>query len=351
MQRVLREVFYDVLGLEAEQSAVAWQDPPTDIVRAYMGGHSNVGPTVGNLRFTLEGPADNAWNRVVLAELASEAMRRQGAGKWTLGTGTHPEDVRLASWQYWEDNCLQKWNRVRGFWSNAQPKPVKDRITGESRLETSAERLARLKKDGEQLEVATRLRTRRYGVSVVLACIVMRLTLISQRFERRKKICKHKAETVATLEEQARWKKAGDAVVRLTASGMSSDESEVDEATHQYGLKASVLFWRRDLDSFLDAIDSYRYEDGGAFAAPGSVPQRRRRSSRSSASMVGHAVADGVRVSERKPVAGLPSSFYDQRWLAAQGKGWVNSVLSPLAAPWDWSEAMVPMAPPTSRRR
>lgn len=171
-----------------------------------------------------------------------------------------------------------------------------------------------------------------------------------QRFVRREKICKFKAETVATFEEQERWKKASEALAHLTAGGMSSDESEVEEDTHQSVLKASVLLWRRDLDTFLDAIDSYRYEDGGAFAEAGSVPQRRKRSSRSSASMGGHAVADGVRVSERSPVKGLPSSFYDQMWLARQSQGWVKSVLCPLDIPWDWSQATVSVAPSTSRR-
>jgi hypothetical protein len=137
------------------------------------------------------------------------------------------------------------------------------------------------------------------------------------------------------------WESAIKTIEALGPNGMSSDESDVDEDTHEQTLKASVLLWRRDLDNFLDAIDSYRWEGGGAYSNQGTRPLRRLRSDRISARLAGtHAAADGIRVSSRKPVTRLPESFYDPTWVGSHTIVFIKQSLQPKTETWTWFNMM-----------
>jgi hypothetical protein len=134
--------------------------------------------------------------------------------------------------------------------------------------------------------------------------------------------------------DQHRWEVILDTLKALNIDGMSSDESDKDDNTHEETLNASVLLWRRDLDQFFDVIDLYRWMAGGAFDNEGTKPRRRFRGNRVTARL--GVVHDGPRVSERNLVLGLKRSFYDSEWLGSRTIAYVQNVVRPVNEAWEW---------------
>jgi hypothetical protein len=95
------------------------------------------------------------------------------------------------------------------------------------------------------------------------------------------------------------WHWLHDVVERLGCDGTSSDESDADQGMIVYQVKR--LPWRRDIEKELDIIDALRMNEPEAYAPQGSKPLRRIRGAENPVSL-------------RKPVEGLPKSFYDADW-------------------------------------
>ncbi|EIN09758.1 hypothetical protein PUNSTDRAFT_44034 [Punctularia strigosozonata HHB-11173 SS5] len=303
-RRLFQLVFENVIGVGMDKDAIQLIAPPEAVVNAFLDGSTD-GPTEAdfvNYAFTDISPADNTWNRAVCAILARKCMGRQDSEIWQVGKPL--QRIPVATFLYWEDAVYHKWMRLRTEWMKARPRLVQDPNERTWRHETTArgatgrdsKRDTRLRKDAKDEGDANRKRTRRMA---------------------------------------AVWKAAETTLDRLGIDGMSSDESDLDEDMHVAYLKPSVMLWRRDMDAFLDAIDSYRFEGGGAFANQGTRPLPRRRSDRATAWLKGaHPQADDIRVSKREPVKGLTRSLYDAAYLEEHSEAYINEVLCPTEEEW-----------------
>jgi len=100
------------------------------------------------------------------------------------------------------------------------------------------------------------------------------------------------------------WKGLLRMVERLGMSGMSSDESDVDEVGRPYYV-VRVRRWRHsDITRCLDAIDrSKNTTSGYGETRPGNPPRRRLR-------------RQNAAVSTRDPTVGCPENYYGDEFVA-----------------------------------
>ena len=136
-----------------------------------------------------------------------------------------------------------------------------------------------------------------------------------------------------TTFDQNQWKQFLQIVETLGKEGMSSNESETEEITHHLCYRVSVLPWRRDFDAIMDKIDAERWSPQSGYSARGSRPTPRHRQDRELASPES---ADGIYLSRREAVPGLPLPFYDERWLEERSNDYIQRVLCVSEEASDW---------------
>lgn len=101
------------------------------------------------------------------------------------------------------------------------------------------------------------------------------------------------------------WTFIHNLLTRLGQAGMSSDESDKDEAGRPI-YRVKILAWRKDIDKFLKLVDDRR-NDTGIFSHRGSKGRALDR-------------LRGSQIDTRRPaLPGLPLSFYADSWLKRPG--------------------------------
>ena len=115
-----------------------------------------------------------------------------------------------------------------------------------------------------------------------------------------------KIESADMGNEVAIWRWLLKVMETLTADGMSSEESDLDDNVNVV-FRTKRLPWRRNIDLELRIIDTERVHVPTNFGKSGAKPAMRSRG--------GHDL-----VSERDPVDGLPRRFYDDKWFESEGR-------------------------------
>lgn len=115
------------------------------------------------------------------------------------------------------------------------------------------------------------------------------------------------------------WEWLGRLLQKLTANGMSSDDTDVGISKK---FRVKVLIWRRDMDDYLDLIDRQRME-GAGYAPGGSTPNTRLRYGKRAEST-------------RNAPTELPESLYDQGWLESTDEGYRELTLSVSREEFEW---------------
>ena len=91
----------------------------------------------------------------------------------------------------------------------------------------------------------------------------------------------------------------------LEEDGMSSEESDIDARMGMEVYHCKKMPWRRNVDWEMGLIDKERVQDKKVYSKRGAKPVVR--------------VRNGERGDTRGPApTGLPQSFYEKEWLAAQ---------------------------------
>lgn len=119
------------------------------------------------------------------------------------------------------------------------------------------------------------------------------------------------------------WEWLAEVLERLGRDGMSSEESSDGGGDLGTVYRVKILDWRRRMDQELDLIDRTRFTDRDLFNPQGSTPRLRMRSSVN-------------QFSNRRPVGGLPESFYDQAWLEAQPEEYRDLTLCVSEKAFSW---------------
>lgn len=127
------------------------------------------------------------------------------------------------------------------------------------------------------------------------------------------------------VEDVDTWKFVHRVLTTLGSEGMSSDESEVDTETSRTMYHVRVPAWRRDVDKFMDFIDAHRENAIVKAGNKGRMDRKR----------------DGKFTSDRRPVYGLPRSFYDGAWLNTQNAEQYLVRLSLSDQEFEWSDMRV----------
>lgn len=109
---------------------------------------------------------------------------------------------------------------------------------------------------------------------------------------------------------------------KLTAEGMSSDETEFEQETMQRVFRVKVLFWRRDISEYLAMIDSLR-DDPEFFSTRGSRGVRRLTKRDES---------------RRSPTKSLPRVLYDDSWFEEVDERRRSLMLRVSKAEFKWLE-------------
>jgi hypothetical protein len=104
------------------------------------------------------------------------------------------------------------------------------------------------------------------------------------------------------------WKAMTQMVEKLGHTGMSSDESEVDERTKRPSYRIKRRLWRAKVcKERLILIDSDRnVTNAYGGTRPGKPPRERIRAPNST-------------ISERTPTVGCPQNFYSREWVSNLG--------------------------------
>jgi len=131
-----------------------------------------------------------------------------------------------------------------------------------------------------------------------------------QRYERRIKTIdrmiklKEEDEDASDLEI---WEWLKSLFETLGIEGVSSDESEVDEATGDEVYYVKSMEWRADIDNEVDIVERQRRSDADIFRTKGVKPVKRVR---------------GGRKGESRRAAPImkPKSIYDKTWLTNLSK-------------------------------
>lgn len=128
-----------------------------------------------------------------------------------------------------------------------------------------------------------------------------------------------------TKTERQTWVKAKELLVALGTDGVSSDESDTDEATYQKILRPHHLLWRNErCEGTLIMIDNVkRQELGGDNRGSAPLPRLRNDDARALARLTGA----GPCISSRPCPKGLPRPLLDETFLQANTDEYVKQVL------------------------
>ncbi|KAG9315639.1 hypothetical protein JVU11DRAFT_3281 [Chiua virens] len=265
----VRDLFKEAFGISTDDEFLLVGGVSRERVQAFLDGGS--GPDPDDLQWDFSRPATSVWNQVVISELVQQLKMKRREEKWS----TQPR-----SDEYWEDAIAQKFARIKARLSSAKP-----RVRDDSSIETEQEIAKRLLREKDERLQKARKDERRLS-----------------KYRRRLRITQTLAEVKAERDDDAAvWAFLLDVVSTLGSDGTSSDESgdeDMEIAFHNHGMP-----WRRDIKRELNIIDIQRTQDKETFCQKGAKLTKRIRS--------GNALP-----SSRRPVMGLPQSFYDPLWLA-----------------------------------
>jgi hypothetical protein len=121
------------------------------------------------------------------------------------------------------------------------------------------------------------------------------------------------------------WKWLSTMVEQLGADGMSSEDSNTE--THGSSIepvcRIRVMNWRRGIEDELQIIDDQRHHEDGIFSPGGSKPVMRIRSPQNEPG-------------GRKPLPGLPCSFYNDNWYKVQTDSYIQRTLRVSREKFKW---------------
>jgi hypothetical protein len=211
----------------------------------------------------------------------------------------------------------ERFDRARVRWRQAQK-----RVTEQAILETTDEVSTRVAERKSHELASARDRERKASVGAHFR--ISTTADHAQKFNRRMETV---LSTVEIKQQESAvdthvWQYLQSMLAALGKEGMSSDESDYDQAIGTYFRPKSVP-WRRNIIRELDMVDKEHRRLGSTQRRRGAKPVIRRRDGQNA-------------VSSSDPVPGLPISLYNPEWLKEKAGEYVKRSLKPATSGFKW---------------
>jgi len=234
-------------------------------VNAYNKLAQGDGPSLVLPEIDMDGKISSPWNVKLIKLLAEEAI------------ATHQklpdlEELPIRPQAYYEDLVKDHMERARAAWKKMQPQ-----ILASGQVETSEQVKSRLAIAETKHEKAARRTSRRLGVRYFYGVIGQLILSPLKRYERRKQDVQQmtRIKRLERADDLFIWEWLGELIECLGPAGMSSDDTEFDDATMAKEYVARELPWRRNVAAPMKKIDRLRKPGGPLERARGATAEPR----------------------------------------------------------------------------
>ena len=248
---------------------------PPDVVDSWLDELGN-GPDTNNLLLDWRHSMSSVWNSEVIVILAKGFIQDVGDRNQLP---LIPE--KCPSLDVIKKNCYKKLQALQHEYTRAI-------VLGAEEQDARS----RMKKQ------TSRRDTRRAGVTVIILPLSSSPHVFAQTLLRRKRII----DTYRSANDKL-WEEVEAVVDTLDQGAMSSDHTDDESDSREKRVVRSRLPWRSpELASLMEALETYHIDE--TLAGNKALPRDFR--------------TDKIAPSKRKPVRGLPRSFYDAIWLQSR---------------------------------